>query len=56
MDEFINLQPEPECPEQAEILEEEPEDEAIDYGGELADLLGETCNNEFSPDQIRTII
>lgn len=55
LDEFINLQPEPECPEQAEILEEEPEDEAIDYGGELADLLGETCNNEFSPDQIRIL-
>ena len=55
LDEFINLQPEPECPEQAEILEEEPEDEAIDYGGELADLLGETCNNEFSPNQIRIL-
>lgn len=55
LDEFINLQPEPECPEQAEILEEEPENEAIDYGGELADLLGETCNNEFSPDQIRIL-
>ena len=55
LDEFINLQPESECPEQAELLEEEPEDEAIDYGGELADLLGETCNNEFSPDQIRIL-
>ena len=55
LDEFINLQPESECPEQAELLEEEPEDEAIDYGGELADLLGETCNNEFNPEQIRVI-
>lgn len=57
LDEFINLQPEPEYPKQAEILEEEPEDEAepIDYGGELADLLGETCNNEFNPEQIRIL-
>ena len=35
--------------------EEKPEDEPIDYGGELADLLGETCFNEFSPEQIRVI-
>lgn len=36
---------------------EVPEDETepIDYGGELADLLGETCDNEFSPKQIRII-
>ena len=55
LDEFINLQPEPECPEQAEILEEEPEDEAVNYGSELAELLGETCFNEFSPEQIRVL-
>lgn len=35
--------------------ESEDEDEPIDYGGELADLLGETCDNEFSPEQIRVI-
>lgn len=31
------------------------EAETIEYGGELADLLGETCNNEFSPEQIRVL-
>lgn len=29
--------------------------EPIDYGSDLADLLGETCFNEFSPEQIRVI-
>ena len=36
-----------------EGAEEDPKE--IDYGGELADLLGETCNNEFSPEQIRVL-
>lgn len=57
LDEFINLQPDPEFTNQSEMLEEELEDETepIDYGGELADLLGETCNNEFTPEQIRIL-
>ena len=29
--------------------------ETINYGSDLADLLGETCFNEFSPEQIRVI-
>ena len=39
--------------EYEEYLDEEPE--PIDYGSDLADLLGETCFNEFSPEQIRVI-
>lgn len=36
--------------------DEAPEEaEPINYGSELADLLGETCDNEFSPEQIRII-
>ena len=51
LDEFIDLQPEP---EPIEITE--PSDEEIDYGGELANFLGDSaCDNEFSPEQIRVI-
>lgn len=47
LDEFINLQPEP-------IDFTEPEE--IDYGGELANLLGSSAlDNEFSPEQVRVI-
>ena len=36
--------------------DEAPEEaETINYGSELGDLLGETCFNEFSPEQIRAI-
>lgn len=36
--------------------DEAPEEaEPINYGSDLADLLGETCFNEFSPEQIRVI-
>jgi len=36
--------------------DEAPEEaETINYGSELGDLLGETCFNEFSPEQIRVI-
>lgn len=55
LDEFIQMQPEHEFPDPSEMLEEEIEDESIDYGGDLADLLGETCFNEFSPEQIRVL-
>ena len=53
LDKFIQMQPEHEFPDPSEMLEEKIEDESIDYGGDLADLLGETCFNEFSPEQIR---
>ena len=33
----------------------EEEKEPINYGSDLADLLGEVCDNEFSPQQIRVI-
>ena len=39
----------------ADTYDEIPAENAIDYGGELADLLGETCFDEFSPEQIRVI-
>lgn len=49
LDEFIDLQP-----EAKPIDITEPEE--IDYGGELADLLGSAaCNDEFTPEQIRVI-
>lgn len=36
------------------LTEDEPKE--IDYGGELPNLLGEvSCNNEFSPEQIRVL-
>ena len=35
---------------------ENEEQEEIDYGGELANLLGDSaCNNEFCPEEIRVI-
>lgn len=45
LDEFINMQPQPSS-----------ENDEIDYGSELADLLGSTaCKNEFTPEQIRIL-
>lgn len=50
LDEFIEMQPEPEI---IDVLAEESE---IDYGGELANLLGSAaCDDEFSPEQIRVL-
>ncbi len=34
---------------------QDDEKEPIDYGSELADLLGEVCEHEFSPQQIRIL-
>lgn len=39
----------------SEAYEDIDENTEVEYGSELANLLGETCNNEFSPDQIRII-
>ena len=42
-------------PEQLSIIDFE-DDSEIDYGGELADLLGSAaCDDEFSPEQIRVL-
>ena len=50
LDEFIEMQPEP------EMIDVSEDDSEIDYGGELADLLGSAaCDDEFSPEQIRVL-
>lgn len=50
LDEFIEMQPEP------EIIDVSAEETEIDYGGELADLLGSAaCDDEFSPEQVRIL-
>ena len=51
LDKFIQMQPEHEFPDPSEMLEEKIEDESIDYGGDLADLLGKPVSNEFSPNR-----
>ena len=43
-------------PEQLSIIDFDDEPQEIDYGGELANLLGSTaCDDEFSPEQIRVL-
>ena len=50
LEEFIEMQPEP------EIIDLSAENTEIDYGGELANLLGAAaCDDEFSPEQIRVL-
>lgn len=39
----------------SDVSSDKNEPQEIDYGGELANLLGETCNNEFSTEQIRVL-
>lgn len=38
-----------------DVEESGNEPDLIDYGSELSNLLGETCDNEFSPEQIRIL-
>jgi hypothetical protein len=58
LDEFIQKQPTPKqlsLDDLPDIQSEETEKE-VDYGGELANLLGDAAlNNEFSPEQVRVI-
>ena len=50
LDEFIEMQQEP------EMIDVSAEKAEIDYGGELANLLGSAaCDDEFSPEQIRVL-
>ena len=50
LDEFIEMQQEP------EMIDVSAEKAEIDYGGELAHLLGSAaCDDEFSPEQIRVL-
>lgn len=50
LDEFIEMQP------NSEMIDVSTEESEIDYGGELANLLGSTaCDDEFSPEQIRVL-
>ena len=43
-------------PEQLSIIDFDDEPQEIDYGGELANLLGSAaCDDEFSPEQIRVL-
>ena len=50
LEEFIEMQPEP------GIIDVSAENTEIDYGGELANLLGAAaCDDEFSPEQIRVL-
>lgn len=54
--EQIEQQAMPALPEQLTFGDDDEfEEQETNYGGELADLLGETCDNEFSPEQIRVI-
>lgn len=50
--------PEPKADEQMSFdeFDEDIEEQEINYGGELADLLGNaSCDDEFSPEQIRVL-
>ena len=50
LDEFIEMQPEP------DMIDVTVDEEEIEYGGELANLLGSVaCDDEFSPEQIRVL-
>lgn len=63
LDEFIKPEPEQDvvevvltAPQLDNQTEDEEEPMEIDYGSDLANLLGEAaCKNEFSPEQIRII-
>jgi plasmid replication initiation protein len=59
LSEFIEKQPKVQCEQKTEIDYDdvdEPAEKEIDYGGELANLLGNVaCDDEFSPEQIRVI-
>ena len=61
LEKFIEMQSEPELPVVADHRQlsfadtYSHEDKPIDYGGELASLLGEVCEHEFSPRQIRIL-
>lgn len=53
LDEFIEMQPNPE-PIETDSVDELNEQE-LDYGSELANFLGEACDHEFTPEQIRIL-
>lgn len=53
LDEFIEMQPNPEPIKTGSV--DEPNEQEIDYGSELANFLSEACGNEFTPEQIRIL-